>query len=117
MTKKLEALWKTEDWWAVWLGLGIVLLALGVFLTGGSIKAWAVTPGTRSWVADHQSVARGVRGGGAARRTLVGGARARARAVGRPTMATDAACESLAGHQPSLLIPASWRSRGTRASA
>ncbi len=46
MGRKLEALWKTEDWWAVWLGLGIVLLALGVFLTGGSIKGWAVTPGT-----------------------------------------------------------------------
>jgi uncharacterized membrane protein YadS len=47
MSSRLEALWKTEDWWAVWLGLGIVLLALGVFLSGGSIKGWAVTPG--SW--------------------------------------------------------------------
>jgi uncharacterized membrane protein YadS len=28
------------------LGLGIVLLALGVYLSGGSIKGWAVTPGT-----------------------------------------------------------------------
>ncbi|MCG6920133.1 MAG: YeiH family protein [Acidobacteria bacterium] len=46
MGNKLEALWKTEDWWAVWLGFGVVLLALGVFLTGGSIKGWAVTPGT-----------------------------------------------------------------------
>jgi uncharacterized membrane protein YadS len=45
MIHKLEALWKTEDWWAVWLGLGVVLLGLGVFLTGGSIKGWAVTPG------------------------------------------------------------------------
>ena len=48
MTRRFEALWKTEDWWAVWLGLGIVLLALGIFLAGGSIQAWAVTPGTWS---------------------------------------------------------------------
>jgi len=26
--KNFEKLWKTEDWWSVWLGLGIVLLAI-----------------------------------------------------------------------------------------
>jgi uncharacterized membrane protein YadS len=43
--RELTRLWKTEDWWAVWLGLGIVLAALVAFWAGGSIKGWAVTPG------------------------------------------------------------------------
>jgi uncharacterized membrane protein YadS len=42
--REIEKLWKTEDWWSVWLGLGIVLLAVGVFWAGGSIKGWAVVP-------------------------------------------------------------------------
>jgi len=42
----LQKLWKTEDWWAVWLGLTIVLIGLVAFASGGTIKAWAVTPGT-----------------------------------------------------------------------
>ena len=42
--RKLESLWKTEDWWSVWMGLGLVLVALAAFWAGGSIKGWAVTP-------------------------------------------------------------------------
>lgn len=42
--RKLESLWKTEDWWSVWMGLGLVLLALATFWAGGSIKGWAVIP-------------------------------------------------------------------------
>ncbi|MGZ6237793.1 MAG: YeiH family protein [Syntrophales bacterium] len=42
--KEFEKLWKTEDWWSVWLGLGIVLLAIFTFWAGGSIKGWAVVP-------------------------------------------------------------------------
>ncbi len=42
---ELQKLWKTEDYWAVWLGLGIVLLALAVYSTGGTIAGWAVKPG------------------------------------------------------------------------
>jgi len=42
---EIRKLWKTEDYWAVWLGLGIVLVALVAFAAGGSINGWAVTPG------------------------------------------------------------------------
>jgi uncharacterized membrane protein YadS len=47
MPGELQKLWKTEDYWAVWLGLGIVVLALVVYTTGRSIAGWAVKPG--SW--------------------------------------------------------------------
>ena len=47
MHEELQKLWKIEDYWAVWLGLGIVLLALAVYSTGGTITGWAVKPG--SW--------------------------------------------------------------------
>jgi len=47
MTNGLAQLWKKEDWWAVWLGVGLVLLTLLVFAAGGTIRGWAVTPG--SW--------------------------------------------------------------------
>ena len=47
MGEELRKLWKTEDYWAVWLGLGVVFLALMVFWGGSTIAGWAVTPG--SW--------------------------------------------------------------------
>jgi len=50
VANKLEKLWKTEDYWAVWLGLGIVVLALTAYATGSSITGWAVTPGSWSEV-------------------------------------------------------------------
>src|SRR3954452_2998019 len=37
-------LWLKEDWWAIWLGLGIVVIAYGFFANGASIKWIAVTP-------------------------------------------------------------------------
>ena len=36
-----------EDWWAIWLGLGLILLTMFFFWSGYSIKTWAITPG--SW--------------------------------------------------------------------
>jgi len=36
----------TEDWWAVYLGLGIVLVALIFFMFGGTLKPLAVSPPT-----------------------------------------------------------------------
>ena len=40
-------LWRKEDWWAIWLGLGVVIAAVLAFLAGGSIKPIAVKPA--SW--------------------------------------------------------------------
>jgi uncharacterized membrane protein YadS len=37
-------LWLKEDWWAIWLGLGIVAVALALFARGTSIGWIAVTP-------------------------------------------------------------------------
>src|ERR1700761_5604669 len=36
--------WSKEDWWAVWLGLGIVALAYIFYLSGSSISWIAVSP-------------------------------------------------------------------------
>ncbi len=47
MATAIQKLWKTEDYWAIWLGLGIVGAALGAFAAGTSIRGWAVAPG--SW--------------------------------------------------------------------
>jgi uncharacterized integral membrane protein (TIGR00698 family) len=37
-------LWRKEDWWAIWLGLGIVVVAYALFANGASIRWLAVTP-------------------------------------------------------------------------
>src|SRR5208282_901650 len=37
-------LWLKEDWWAIWLGLGIVIVGYIFFANGSSIKWLAVTP-------------------------------------------------------------------------
>jgi len=39
----ISELWKKEDWWAVWLGLGIVIVALILWASGGTIKSIAVS--------------------------------------------------------------------------
>jgi uncharacterized integral membrane protein (TIGR00698 family) len=37
-------LWLKEDWWAIWIGLGAVVVAYIFFASGSSIKWLAVTP-------------------------------------------------------------------------
>jgi len=37
-------LWLKEDWWAVWLGLGLVIIAFALFARGSSIAWIAVAP-------------------------------------------------------------------------
>jgi uncharacterized integral membrane protein (TIGR00698 family) len=39
-----QEFFKKEDWWAIWLGLGIVLAGCALFAGGGSLKWLAVTP-------------------------------------------------------------------------
>jgi uncharacterized integral membrane protein (TIGR00698 family) len=39
-----QEFWSKEDWWAVWLGLGIVIVAYIFYLTGSSISWIAVAP-------------------------------------------------------------------------
>lgn len=45
-------LWRKEDWWAVWLGLGTALLAYVLFVNGSSIAWLAVSP--PKWSTFHQ---------------------------------------------------------------
>ena len=47
MGEELRKLWTTEDYWAVWLGLGIVLMALAVFFCGGTVSGSRNGPGDR----------------------------------------------------------------------
>lgn len=37
-------LWRKEDWWAIWLGLGIVIVGSVLFAEGASLRWIAVTP-------------------------------------------------------------------------
>ena len=39
-----KELWLKEDWWAVWLGLGIVVVAYIFFASGSTIKPIAIKP-------------------------------------------------------------------------
>ena len=38
--------WQKEDWWAIWLGLGLVIAAIVAYLAGGTIKPLAIKPST-----------------------------------------------------------------------
>ena len=46
----ISSLWKKEDWWAVWLGLGIVACAIVFFAAGTTLGPLAVSP-PRDWTA------------------------------------------------------------------
>jgi uncharacterized membrane protein YadS len=37
-------LFRKEDWWAIWIGLGLVAVAVGLFAEGSSIKWIAIAP-------------------------------------------------------------------------
>jgi uncharacterized membrane protein YadS len=44
----ISQLWKREDYWAIWLGLTVIIVAMAFFWAGGTIKDLAVVPG--KWV-------------------------------------------------------------------
>ncbi|MGD8868362.1 MAG: putative sulfate exporter family transporter, partial [Gemmatimonadales bacterium] len=52
----ISALWMKEDWWAVWLGLGIIAVATLFFYVGGTLGPLAVSP-PRDWTALSQVTA------------------------------------------------------------
>src|SRR5215471_12444926 len=37
-------LWTTEDWWSIWIGLGLVIVAYLLFSNGSSLAWISVTP-------------------------------------------------------------------------
>jgi uncharacterized membrane protein YadS len=47
-TSKGWKLLRTEDYWAIWLGMIVIILSVGFFWAGSTLKPWAVTPGTWS---------------------------------------------------------------------
>lgn len=47
-SSKGSSLLKTDDYWAIWLGMIVIALSVGFFWAGSTLKPWAVTPGTWS---------------------------------------------------------------------
>src|SRR5271154_4639619 len=45
-------LYRKEDWWAIWIGLGLIAVAVALFAGGGSIKWIAVAPQKWSHLTD-----------------------------------------------------------------
>jgi uncharacterized integral membrane protein (TIGR00698 family) len=45
-------LFRREDWWAVWIGLGLIVVASALFTGGGSLKWLAVAPQKWSHLSD-----------------------------------------------------------------
>jgi uncharacterized membrane protein YadS len=66
----LAALYKTEDYWAIWIGFLVIALAVGFFYAGGSLRSVAVTPG--AWARPAQ-IWDDLRGHGGAYLILLGG--------------------------------------------
>ena len=48
----VQKFWNKEDWWAVWLGLGVIILAYVFYLAGSSISWIAVAPAKWSTFAE-----------------------------------------------------------------
>jgi uncharacterized integral membrane protein (TIGR00698 family) len=43
-TSSVRQLWTNEDWWSIWIGLGLVIVAYLLFSNGSSLAWIAVTP-------------------------------------------------------------------------
>jgi uncharacterized membrane protein YadS len=51
-TRGWHELWSKEDWWAIWIGLGLVIAGAILFSQGASLKWLAVTPAKWTRVSD-----------------------------------------------------------------
>jgi uncharacterized integral membrane protein (TIGR00698 family) len=51
-TSGWSELWRKEDWWAIWIGLGLIAVAAALFASGSSIKWLAVAPQKWAHIAD-----------------------------------------------------------------
>jgi uncharacterized integral membrane protein (TIGR00698 family) len=51
-TSPWSELFRKEDWWAIWIGLGLIAVAVALFSGGSSIKWIAVAPQKWSYLAD-----------------------------------------------------------------
>jgi hypothetical protein len=49
-------LFRKEDWWAIWIGLGLVAVAIALFANGSSIKWLAVAPQKWSHLAGRHAI-------------------------------------------------------------
>jgi uncharacterized integral membrane protein (TIGR00698 family) len=54
-TPRWLGLFRKEDWWAIWIGLGLIAVAVGLFAAGSSIKWLAVAPQKWSHLSDVRS--------------------------------------------------------------
>src|SRR5665213_3099189 len=44
LSQGVNSVIRKEDWWAIWIGLGLIVVAVALFANGGSIKWIAVAP-------------------------------------------------------------------------
>src|SRR5476651_774523 len=51
-TSPWRELIRKEDWWAIWIGLGLIAVAIALFANGSSIKWIAVAPQKWSHLSD-----------------------------------------------------------------
>jgi uncharacterized integral membrane protein (TIGR00698 family) len=51
-------LYRKEDWWAIWLGVGLMVIAIELFLNGSTVlKSLAINPGGLKWSSFDQLTA------------------------------------------------------------
>ncbi len=60
VVRGVESLWKTEDWWAVWMAFLVIILATVLYYTGYTLKPlavyppkWSFTPEGYATIAQH----------------------------------------------------------------
>ncbi len=52
VVRGIQTLWKTEDWWAVWIAFLVIALAAVLYFNGMTLKPLAVYPPKWSFTAE-----------------------------------------------------------------